>query len=225
LLHYRVLHTSSRPSGGHLGKDVCVPLVAVDSMIIDLLDENLHVQADIAEAIEALEPPPISLSPSAYAAYWLVALAPFWRSCLYTFSETLYQELAQMPASKRRYAERLFSVAMSIGEAHPDKYRTMDEAQASHAADFMALGLKKKDAQHVADAVRIGATHFLTRDKKILARGALIEKTWHIRIMSPEVFLLTSVKSGAPWPSRVPWPWEHSPLQEAAISLGIGQSS
>jgi hypothetical protein len=71
-------------------------------MIIDLLDENVHVEADIAKAIEALEPPPISLSPATYAAYWLVALAPFWRSCLYTFSETLYQELAQMPASKRR---------------------------------------------------------------------------------------------------------------------------
>jgi hypothetical protein len=41
-------------------------------MIIDLLDENLHAEADIAEAIEALEPPPISLSSAAYAVYWLV---------------------------------------------------------------------------------------------------------------------------------------------------------
>lgn len=209
----------------NLGKDVCVPLVAIDSMIIDLLDENLRVEADIAGAIEALEPPPINLSPSAYAVYWLVALAPFWRSCLYTFSETLYQELAQMPTSKQRYAERLFSVAMSIREAHPDKYHAIDETQAPHAADFVELGLKEKDAQHVADAVRIGATHFLTCDKKILARAALIGKTWHIRIMSPEAFLLTSVKSGASWPSRVPWPWEHSPLQEAATALGMGQSS
>jgi hypothetical protein len=48
-----------------------VPVVAVDSMIIDLLDENLRVEADIAEAIEALEPPPISLSSPAYAVYWL----------------------------------------------------------------------------------------------------------------------------------------------------------
>jgi hypothetical protein len=204
---------------------MCVPLVAVDSMIIDLLDENLHVEADVAEAIEALEPPPIGLSPSAYAVYWLVALAPFWRSCLYTFSAILYQELAQMPMSKRRYAERLFSVAMSIREAHPDKYRAVDEMQVSDASDFLALGLKEKDAQHVADAVRIGATHFLTRDKKILARAALIRKTWHIQIMAPEAFLLTSVKGGASWPSRVLWPWEHSPLQEAAIALGIGQSS
>jgi hypothetical protein len=202
-----------------------VPLVAVDSMIIDLLDENLHVEPDIAEAIEALESPPISLSPSAYAVYWLVALAPFWRSCLYTFSETLYQELARMPASKRRYAERLFSVAMSIREAHPDEYRTSDETQAPRPAEFIALGLKEKDAQHVADAVRIGATHFLTRDKDILKRAALIGRTWHIRIMSPEAFLLTSVKSGASWPSRVPWPWEHTPLQETAIALGIRQKS
>jgi hypothetical protein len=52
-----------------------VPLVAVDSMIIDLLDENLYVEDDIAEAIEALEPPLINLSPAAYAVYWLVALA------------------------------------------------------------------------------------------------------------------------------------------------------
>jgi hypothetical protein len=209
----------------NLGKDVCVPLVAVDSMIIDLLDENLHVEADIAEAIEALEPPPTSLSPPAYAIYWLVALAPFWRSCLYTFSEILYEELAQMPASKRRYAERLFSVALSVREAHPDRYRVIDKTQVPHASDFVALGLKEKDAQHVADAVRIGATHFLTRDKKILARAALIGKTWHVQIMSPEAFLLTSVKSGASWPSRVPWPWEHGPLQDAAIALGIGQSS
>ncbi len=202
-----------------------MPLVAVDSMIIDLLDESLHVEADTAEAIEALQSPPISLSPSAYAVYWLVALAQFWPSCLYAFSETLYQELTQMPASKRRYAERLFSVAMSIRETHPDRYRAIDETHGPHAAAFEALGLKEKDAQHVADAVHIGATHFLTRDKKILARAALIGKTWHIRIMSPEAFLLTSVKSGAPWPSRVPWPWEHSPLQAAAIALGMGQSS
>jgi len=202
-----------------------VPLVAVDSMIIDLLDENLHVEPDIAEAIEALEPPPISLSPSAYAVYWLLALAPFWRSCLYTFSDTLYQELAQMPASKRRKAERMFSVAMSIRETDPEEYRAIDETQTPHGVEFVALGLKEKDAQHVADAVRIGAAHFLTRDKKILARATLIGRTWHIRIVSPEAFLLTSVKSGAPWPSRVPWPWEHGPLQETAIALGIRQSS
>lgn len=54
-----------------------MPLVAVDSMIIDLLDENLHAEAHVAEAMETLEPPPISLSPSAYAVYWLVALARF----------------------------------------------------------------------------------------------------------------------------------------------------
>ena len=202
-----------------------MPLVAVDSMIIDLLDENLHVEPDIAEAIEALEPPPISLSPSAYAVYWLLALAPFWRSCLYTFSDTLYQELAQMPASKRRKAERMFSVAMSIRETDPEEYRAIDETQTPHGVEFVALGLKEKDAQHVADAVRIGAAHFLTRDKKILARATLIGRTWHIRIVSPEAFLLTSVKSGAPWPSRVPWPWEHGPLQETAIALGIRQSS
>jgi hypothetical protein len=202
-----------------------VPLVAVDSMIIDLLDENLHVEADVAETMETLEPPPISLSPSAYAVYWLVALAPFWRSCLYTFSDILYQELTQMPVSKSWYAERLLSVAVSIRETHPEEYHTVDETQDPHAADFVALGLKEKDAHHVADAVRIGATHFLTRDKKVLARAMLIGKRWHIQIMSPEAFLLTSVKSGAPWPSGVPWPWEHDPLQEAAIALDIGQSS
>src|SRR5258708_593061 len=167
-------------------------------MIIDLLDESLSGEVYSAEAIEALKWQQISLSPSAYVVYWLVALAPFWPSCLYAFSETLYQELTQMPASKRRYAERLFSVAMSIRETHPDRYRAIDETHGPHAAAFAALGLKEKDAQHVADAVHIGATNFLTRDKKILARAALIGKTWHIRIMSPEAFLLTSVKSGAP---------------------------
>jgi len=201
-----------------------VPLVAVDSMIIDLLDENLYVEDDIAEAIEALEPPSVNLSPAAYAVYWLVALAPFWRSCLYTFSDILYYELSRMPSAKRRYAERLLSVALSVREAHPEEYRAVDKTHGPRAADFVALGLKEQDAQHVADAARIGATHFLTRDKKILARAILIRETWHIQIMSPEAFLLTSVKSGAPWPSRVPWPWEHGPLQQAARALGIGQS-
>src|SRR5215471_12990355 len=119
-------------------------------MIIDLLDENLHVEADFAEAMETLEPPPISLSSFAYAVYWLVALAPFWRSCLYTFSDILYQELTQMPMSKSWYAERLLSVAMSIRETHPEEYRTVDETQDSYAADFVAFGLKEKDARHVA---------------------------------------------------------------------------
>jgi hypothetical protein len=201
-----------------------VPLVAIDSMIIDLLDENLYVEDDIAEAIEALEPPPIDLSPTTYAIYWLVALAPFWRSCLYTFSDILYQELSQMPPAKRRYAERLLSVALSIREAHPEEYRTVDKTHGPRAGDFVTIGLKEQDAQHIADAVRIGATHFLTRDKKILARTALIRETWHIQMMSPEAFLLTSVRSGASWPSRVPWPWEHAPLQQAARALGIGES-
>jgi hypothetical protein len=201
-----------------------VPLVAVDSMIIDLLDENLYVEHDIAEAIEALEPPPIDLPPATYAVYWLVALAPFWRSCLYTFSDILYKELSQMPPPKRLYAERLLSVALSIREAHPKEYRTVDKTHGPHAGDFVALGLKEQDAQHVADAVRIGATHFLTRDKKILARAALITETWHIQVMSPEAFLLTSVRSGASWPRRVPWPWEHDPLQQAARALDMGRS-
>jgi hypothetical protein len=117
------------------------------------------------------------------------------------------------------------SVALSVREAHPEEYRTVDKTHGPRADDFVALGLKEQDAQHVADAARIGATHFLTRDKKILARAILIRETWHIQIMSPEEFLLTSVKSGAPWPSRVPWPWERGPLQQAARALGIGQSS
>src|SRR5258707_3842857 len=105
-------------------------------MIIDLLDESLHVEADTAEAIEALQSPPISLSPSAYAVYWLVALAPFWPSCLYAFSETLYQELTQMPASKRRYAERSFSVPISIRQTHPDRYRALAATPWPHTAGF-----------------------------------------------------------------------------------------
>src|SRR5258708_12719668 len=143
-------------------------------MIIDLLDESLHVEADTAEAIEALQSALISLSPSAYAVYWIVALAPVWPSCLYAFSETRYQELTQMPASKRRYAERLFSVAMSIRETHPDRYRAIDETHGPHAAAFEALGLKEKDAQHVAAAVHIVATHFLTPNKNIFSPAALI---------------------------------------------------
>jgi len=33
-------------------------------------------------------------------------------------------------------------------------------------------GLSHKDATHIADAIGLGASHFLTRDRGILKRGA-----------------------------------------------------
>jgi hypothetical protein len=80
--------------------------------------------------------------------------------------------------------------------------------------ELQALGLKPADSTHLADAIGLDASHFLTLDKRILKRATVIENKWGLRVRTPAEFLLESVRAGAPWPTTVPWPWESGPLSE-----------
>lgn len=176
-------------------------------MIVDIIVERLDAgSAGEEEYTERLLPPPGQLSGDAYAMYWLLALAPYWRSCVYTFSDTLYRELLNMPAEKRRRMDRFLGVAHEIREEHPGELRVVDHAQEPTQGQVAALGIDDADAEHVADAIRLRASHFLTCDKGLLRKHGNVKANWGIDLVSPAQFLVQAVRSGAPWPTAVPWP-------------------
>jgi hypothetical protein len=91
-----------------------VVLVALDSNVVDLVEVACRSSACI-DAMEAMEPPPQfeDLSPQqeveAFACYWMLAMTPAWRSTLYTFSDFLYDEVANAP-----HAGLLLRVAVDV---------------------------------------------------------------------------------------------------------------
>lgn len=193
-----------------------MPLVAIDSNILDEIALALDVGGELAEAMEALDPPPLQLSRRGFAWYWLLALAPYWTSCLYTFSDSLYEEVSTIPPSKRCWRDRLLGLAVEIRESHPEEVRVPDPAERPASAELIAIGLDHMDAKHVADAVGLGASHFLTCDRGILKRGVEIGCRFRLAVTRPEAFLLDAVRSGAPWPVGVPWPWETGPMADGS---------
>ena len=144
-------------------------------MVVDIITERLDAGSVEGEYAESLLPPPGQLNGEAYAMYWLLALAPYWRSCVYTFSDTLYRELLNMPAEKRRWMDRLLGVAYEIREEHPGELRVVDQAQEPTPGQIVALGIADADAEHIADAIRLRASHFLTCDKRLLSPNPPIE--------------------------------------------------
>ena len=176
-------------------------------MVVDIITERLDAGLVEGEYAEGLRPPPGQLNGDAYAMYWLLALAPHWRSCVYTFSDTLYRELLNMPAEKRRLMDRLFGVAYEIREEHPGELRIVDQAHEPTPGQIATLGIAEADAEHVADAIRLRASHLLTCDKRLLGRHERVRMNWGIALVSPVQFLVQAVRSGAPWPAAVPWPW------------------
>ena len=195
-------------------KDSSIPLVAIDSMVVDLITKRLDVASVEGEYAESLLPPPGQLNGDAYAVYWLLALAPYWHSCVYTFSDKLYRELLKIPAEKRRWMDRLLGVAYEIREGHPDELRAVDQVQEPTPAQITALGIADADAEHIADAIRLRATHFLTCDKRLLRTREKVRASWGIDLVSPGQFLVGAVLSGAPWPVAGPWPWKVDELAE-----------
>lgn len=193
-----------------------MPLVALDSMIFDLIQSRLDVTLAEADAAEALMPPPEGLQPEAEAVYWLLALARYWRSCVYTCSDHAYRELSQIPAAKRGRAERLTSIAAEIREDHPPELRTVNDWWSLPASELESLGIRPADARHLADAIGMGASYFLTLDKGILRKGSPVKDRWSLWVMSPSEFLHRSVRAGAPWPAAVPWPWDADVLAPSA---------
>jgi len=186
----------------------CVPLVAVDTNVIDLFIDCMPTEEHL-DASEAQESPPEfegddpKRRRELLACFWLRSLASSWPSTLYTFSDTLYSEVRHAWA-----APKLLSFALEARENHPEEYRVADPHLRPQTAKLTALGVDLADAEHVADAVGMGCDVFLTNDHKIRKRSEVIQAVAGLRVLLPSEFLLEAVRGGAPWPVRAAWPWE-----------------
>jgi hypothetical protein len=72
----------------------------------------------------------------------------------------------------------------------------------------LALGIRRADAEHIADAIGMGCDLFLTNDRRLRNRSAGIQALGNLRVRRPSEFLVEAVQAGAPWPTMVPWPWQ-----------------
>lgn len=187
-----------------------VVLVALDSNVVDLVEVACRSSAHI-DAMEAMEPPSRfeDLSPrqevEVFACYWLLAMAPAWRSTVYTFSAFLYEEVAGAP-----HAGLLLHVAADVlvRDLQEPEFRVPDPAKRPKPAQLVSLGIKPADAEHVADAIGLGCNRFLTNDRQLRNRSDEVQERWRLVIRRPSEFLVDAVRAGAPWTSRAPWPWE-----------------
>jgi hypothetical protein len=187
-----------------------VVLVAVDSNVVDLIEEACRSSEHVS-AMEAMEPPPrfSDMPPrqeaEVFACYWLLAMAPAWRSTGYTFSDALYEEV-----SRAARAGALIRIALDVlvrEEQEPD-YRRPDSARRPPTRDLRALGVRAADAIHVADAISLQCDYFLTNDRQLLNRSVDLEMRWRLKVRRPSEFLVEAVRAGAPWTVWAPWPWE-----------------
>ena len=198
------------PNGPGAERDTEVVLVALDSNVVDLV-ELACGSPEHLDAMEAMEPPPrfVPLAPQqeveVFACYWLLALAPAWRSTVYTFSDLLYDELAGAPCSGS-----LLRVALDVlvREWQEPECRMPDPARRPASTHLISLGLRPADANHVADAIGLGCHRFLTNDKQLRNKSTRVAERWGIEFRRPSEFLTESIKAGAPWTTRAPWPWE-----------------
>jgi hypothetical protein len=132
-----------------------------------------------------------------FACYWLLSLGLVWQSTLYTFSDKLYAEAALAGS-----APALLGLAAEARENHPREYREVDQERRPAVEDIVALGVKRADAEHVADAVGMVCDVFLTNDRRLRNKSPQIERKWNLRVRRPSEFLVEAVQRGAPWPTR-----------------------
>jgi hypothetical protein len=185
-------------------------LVALDSNVVDLVELACRSSAHV-DAIEAMEPPPRfgDLSPQleaeVFACYWLLAMAPAWRSTLYTFSDLLYDEVARAP-----HARLLLRVAVDVlvREGQEPQFREPDPVRRPESGELGLFGIGPADADHVADAIGLGCHRLLTNDRQLRNKSDQVEGCWQLVIRRPSEFLVEAVRSGAPWTTLAPWPWE-----------------
>jgi predicted nucleic acid-binding protein len=185
-------------------------LVALDTNVVDLVEIACSEPGSV-DAMEAMEPPPRfeGLAPpqevEAFACYWLLAMAPVWRSTLYTFADLLYDELRGAP-----HGHELLRIALDVlvrDEQEVD-YRQPDPSLRPTVAEVMTLGLKEADATHIADAIGLRCGRFLTNDRRLHSKSDSVERRWHLALRRPSEFLVEAVRAGAPWTTHAPWPWE-----------------
>lgn len=192
-------------------------LVALDTNIVDLVVDAC-ASVDHVEAMEAMEsPPPFRLMPrqleaEVFSMFWILALAPVWRSVVYTFSDAVYRELAA--AGQASMLVRA-AVDVLVRDEQEEQYRVPDRRWWPAATDVEALGIKWADAEHIADAIGVGADRFLTNDTRLRKRSDAISGRWGLVLRRPSEYLVEAVRAQAPWTTNAPWPWES--LERIAI--------
>ena len=184
-------------------------LIGLDSNIVDLIEEAC-VSPQHVDAMEAMESPPRfrDMPPvqevEVFACYWLLALAPAWRSTVYTFSDALYEEVAE---ARRAGPLLRISLDVLLREWQEQQYRQPDPKTRPTEAIVQSLGVKAVDATHIADAVGLSCDYFLTNDRRLRNKSKRLEGRWGLRLRRPSEFLVGAVREGAPWTTRAPWPW------------------
>lgn len=129
------------------------------------------------------------------------------------FSDQLYSELSHAPN-----ASGLLSLTMEARESLQEEYRVPDPLLRPSMAELMMLGIKPKDAEHVADAVALGCTHLLTNDRRLRNKSKQTWARWGLRCRRPSEFVVEGVcHSHASWPVRVPWPCQLWPTVVVAV--------
>lgn len=184
-------------------------LVPLESNVVDLVEVACRSSAHI-DAMEAMESPPrfeglsTQQEVEVFACYWLLAMAPAWRSTLYTFSDFLYDEVAGAP-----HGGLLLRVAADVlvRKWQEPEFRVIDPAKRPKSAELVSLGVKPADANHVADAIGLGCQRFLTNDKQLRNKSDQVQGRWPLVVRRPSEFLVEAVQAGAPWTTRAPLPW------------------
>lgn len=202
-------------------------LVGLDSNVIDLIEEACCSSQHV-DAMEAMEPPPrfrdmhANQEAEVFACYWLLAMAPAWRSTLYTFSDALYEELSQAER-----AEPLLRVAVDVllRERQDPAYRQPDPRKRPAPSEIVCQGIGAKDAVHVADAIGLSCDYFLTNDRQLRNRTSLLEAHWHLRVRRPSEFLVEAVRDRAPWTTLAPWPWESIRRIGSGVAHGAAETA
>jgi hypothetical protein len=185
-------------------------LVALDTNIVDLVVDACE-STEHVEAMEAMEPPPRframprQLEAEVFSMFWILAMAPSWRSVVYTFSDTVYRELS---AAGRASALVRAAVDVLVRDEQEERYRVPDRRRRPPAADVEALGLRRADAEHIADAVGVRADRFLTNDARLRNRSGDVSTRWGLVIRRPSEYLVEAVSARAPWTTSAPWPWD-----------------
>jgi hypothetical protein len=201
-------------------------LVGLDSNVVDLIKEAWLLPEHVCAA-EAMESPPrfSDMPPrqeaEVFACYWLLAMAPAWRSTVYTFSDSLYEEV-----SRAARARSLLRIALDVlvREEQEPEYRCPDPARRPATTDLTGLGVRASDAIHVADVISLKCDYFVTNDRQLRNRSVDLEPRWRLRVRRPSELLVEAVRAGAPWTTRAPWPWESIERIHAGLP-GRGQRS
>lgn len=126
-------------------------LVALDSNLVDCFEEACYSPAHVA-AMEAAESPPrfrympVRQEAEVFACYWLLAMAPAWRSTVYTFSGVLYDEISRAPR-----ADSLLRIAFDVlvREEQQPEHRYPDLTRRPAPYDLLNAGVKGADVIHI----------------------------------------------------------------------------